>query len=633
MIRVKDIIIPEGITGKNGNVEYYLTNYPQFASEIPDGWVVLNKILTGCGATTFFLEIDRPLILCSHRLELLECKAKSDRHIGKVHLFNTDSDKDVNMSLLHKYLDEQRNNPFNSHVYAPKILTTVDSLQHVNSVLRSRGEIERYRVVSDEMQCLFTDAAFKGDVVLNYLQDLKAYQNVIFLSATTYLEKYMNQIPEFNNAQYQEICWCPNAMVTPRLTTHKVQSLRIAANTVIRKYQKQGYFEEICPEGITYRATKAVFYFNDVTEIINIINDNKLDINDCNIICSKTNPKTLNKLKAKGYQVGSAQKRGEEHKTFTFITKAAYEGIDLYHTDAYTYIFCDPNREHLALDLSIDIKQILGRQRLKENPFQIYANIYFKLTDSDKLETDEEFEKYIDEKNSFTEAEIAMTNSYSGEMKKHKIQQIKDSHAASGFKNDYISIRTDKATGEVFAIVNRLVKINEIRAFDIKRNDFANGIRLFNVLGEQATLYTDINSSVYDLIKTFNETRDFVKRMKAYCECRCPENEAEIEGNVEIPSEYHRYYRLLGHEGIRRCCYQESKIKDTLKSNIHDLKVLIYSAFKTGQEYEKVWIKSKLAETYQSVGYCKTPKATDLENYFILKDNKKKRSFTIVSTK
>lgn len=49
------------------------------------------------------------------------------------------------------------------------------------------------------------------------------------------------------------------------------------------------------------------------------------------------------------------------------------------------------------------------------------------------------------------------------------------------------------------------------------------------------------------------------------------------------------------------------------------LENLIYSAFIVGERYPKSWIKEKLGEIYEQVGYKLTPKATDLERYFKIK--------------
>ena len=50
-----------------------------------------------------------------------------------------------------------------------------------------------------------------------------------------------------------------------------------------------------------------------------------------------------------------------------------------------------------------------------------------------------------------------------------------------------------------------------------------------------------------------------------------------------------------------------------------DLISAIESVFKVGERYTKAQIKEKLREIYQELGYKQSPKATDLEKWFILK--------------
>ena len=53
-----------------------------------------------------------------------------------------------------------------------------------------------------------------------------------------------------------------------------------------------------------------------------------------------------------------------------------------------------------------------------------------------------------------------------------------------------------------------------------------------------------------------------------------------------------------------------------------ELKNEIYRLFTVGYRYSKSDIKSTLKNAYERVGYQKTAKASDLEEYFIVKDTK-----------
>ena len=75
------------------------------------------------------------------------------------------------------------------------------------------------------------------------------------------------------------------------------------------------------------------------------------------------------------------------NRTFTFVTRASFEGVDFYSTNAFTYIFCDGVLDWNKNDLIIDVPQILGRQRL-DQPFRKDAILYYRAkskTDSEAI--------------------------------------------------------------------------------------------------------------------------------------------------------------------------------------------------------------------------------------------------------
>ena len=112
-----------------------------------------------------------------------------------------------------------------------------------------------------------------------------------------------------------------------------------------------------------------------------------------------------------------------------------------------------------------------------------------------------------------------------------------------------------------------------------------------------------------------------------------------------IPIEFRNYFNILGKERIKSLSYQKSKLEaeyERVKANKETqitLEDLIYSSFIPGERYSKAWIKSKLGEIYNTVGYKLTPKATDLERYFKIKavnymdkvSKKKENGYSIIN--
>jgi hypothetical protein len=86
------------------------------------------------------------------------------------------------------------------------------------------------------------------------------------------------------------------------------------------------------------------------------------------------------------------------------------------------------------------------------------------------------------------------------------------------------------------------------------------------------------------------------------------------------------YYTILGPDRIKALRYETSDMKREYEEMIGnskiDIKSLVLSSFTVGDKIPKSTIKNKLRDLYNSAGYSKTPKGTDLEEYFIVKSCK-----------
>ena len=126
-----------------------------------------------------FLADPLPTILCSPRKALMFCKANSKWFKDKIYLFRNETDPDdANpidlMNRMMQYIREcdKKHMP-------PKILVSYDSFRHVVQRLHEDGSLGRYQIIVDEAQALFTDAAFKGDVSIEFLENLQGKANRI----------------------------------------------------------------------------------------------------------------------------------------------------------------------------------------------------------------------------------------------------------------------------------------------------------------------------------------------------------------------------------------------------------------------------------------------------------------------
>ena len=277
----KEIFIPEGI--------FHLSDWPEIQSQFPQGSFILDKTITGCGATTMFLSDNIPTILCSARLELMHCKANAPEFHGKVHEFRKFGDRSSSVLTLENEMMNYVNTHMGYFSSGPaKVLVSYDSFKHVAQALVENNLLGNFRIVVDEAQTLFTDASFKGDVEIEFLENLKHNNQVIFLSATPYIEDYLDQMDFFKNLPYIELVW-------PASSTHPTniekqpyyrKSPKATATQIIQDYIGKGYFKDKICNGQTVYSNEAVFYINDVGSIINIISENNLTPDNTNVICA-----------------------------------------------------------------------------------------------------------------------------------------------------------------------------------------------------------------------------------------------------------------------------------------------------------------------------------------------------------
>lgn len=112
----------------------------------------------------------------------------------------------------------------------------------------------------------------------------------------------------------------------------------------------------------------------------------------------------------------------------------------------------------------------------------------------------------------------------------------------------------------------------------------------------------------------------------------------------QIPLYYKNYYETLGPERLKALGYDKTNIAkeySDLQFDVSKISDEVYKTFKPGQRYPRNTIKDMLCTIYSSLGYNKTPKANDLEQYFEIKEckvlnsktNKREHGFEIIKIK
>ena len=601
------IYLPEGL--------HYLEDYKVMEPMLFNyGTCILNKAVTGCGATTMFLDDPLPTILCCPRKALMFCKANSKRFKDKIYLFRNETDPDdANPIDLENRMMQYIRWCDNNHL-SPKILVSYDSSKYVVRRLMSDDSLERYQIIVDECQALFTDSSFKGQVDIEFLETLKGIPNrIVFLSATPYLEDYLNLLPEFQNLPYVQLVWHPSSIQPTNIVKKDYYRGTLAATVkrIIDKFRADGFFEEKVVKGNYVCAREALFFVNNVKAIIGIIKSNGLTPADTTVICA-IDDKRRKELEKVGFTIGHAPQEGEPRTPFTFITRCSFEGTDFW-TQAYTYIFSDIAVDSMVLDISLDLPQIMGRQRDETNPFKYDATFYCK-TDTTVAEEKSTYKEKIAGKVALSEKWIARFNDSDADLQMSDIKRIRDCQKQEEpFEIDYVTV-IDDPVGGPRPVVNKLAMCNEIRAWQLRDTTYFNSCEVLRAIDDVTEPDRDYPLTP-DFLATF--TGDFENRMKAYCEFLDlhPEYQEKLESLPQIPMSMKEYYRVLGHAGIRAESYVEAGIGRRIERNTRqgELEAAIVSSFQPGRFYSNPEVKLILQGIYDGLGFPLTAKATDLE--------------------
>ena len=623
----------------------YIGNWSELTNLLPKGHYILNKIVTGCGFTEFFLNNPIPTILCSPRKVLLENKFEQHLKKGRfTYLYRNIYDSEENVDIgnsekmnnvskiedpqdilrynrdLKSYI-ESNYNIFNDVI--PKILVTYDSLWHVLEVINNISPtlLEQFQIVVDEFQSIFSDASFKATTELNFLGYLQNVPNVCYLSATPVLDRYLSELDEFKNLPYYELAWPKERLIQPKYEKKKVKSIPEACYNIIQEY-KNGIYPRKYYNNQIIESKEVVFYINSVTDICKIIKKADLKDYEVNVICAhdSKNLKKLKKVGINGY--GKVPLENDPHKMFTFCTRTVYLGTDFYSTCASTVICSDCNLSNMSLDISLDLPQILGRQRLETNLFRFNIKFFYKT--SAMTIPIEEFNNYILKKSEDTKEMINTYNDITQPNRKNlQAALLRKDVLSSRYKDNYVCVK-DTPYGPQ-AVFNKLVLLSEQRAWEIQQlnyKDETSVLGSFEEEGWEEILYKEETVKyIEDFLQDFSQNNNFEDQMRKYCSFleKFPMLLGYLTKIPEIPSMFHLYYELLGPKIIKSKSYKEKEL--TYEVKIHEqnpeIRDRIIISFIPDHKYSNKDIKIILQNIYSDLGLKKVAKAGDINEYLL----------------
>ena len=593
--------------------------------DLPRGHVIVDKGVTGCGYTEYTLTNNLPVVLCSPRKLLLE--NKSEQHQSDINILYLKNEiKDIND--INKLKNKIRNHIFlcDEENLPIKFLVTYDSSHYIIDILKELNLLSDFYFIIDEFQSIFLDAFFKSSVEFDFVEYLQDCPNVLYLSATPMLDKYLEKVDTFRDLPFYQIDWSMTGVVENIIIKRKfAASLGSECIKIVNQYLEGKYPSTFTSDNKIVFSTEAVFYFNSISDIIRVINKTGLTSNQVNIICAddKENKDKLSKI---GHSIGKIPLKNEKNKMFTFCTKTAYIGSDFYSDNASSYVFADPNIKSLALDISLDLPQIVGRQRNRENPFKNNIVIFYKTKRKDDKDlTEEEFKKTQEERKNITNELLNLYIKGNIIQKAEYVQKLRDSIEVSKYERDFISI--SKKTGE--PVYNSFIEIAQERGWEVSQKDYQDKISvtksLENLTSNISEYQSELEKEVQDFLDNkFYSTGIFKYKMRMYCEFMDLH-----QGNKEVSDiiyfkikdpKYRKYYNFYGTSGCKSVSYEEKKLELGMinESKESELSSVVHKKFQVNSRYTLKEIKIVLQDIYRDLGITSKPKATDLDKYFNL---------------
>ena len=658
--KLKSWIVPGGIRFLSDWKDFFFYKLPPKC--------IINKQIPGCGFTERVINGIENCILCSPRIALLDSKySKHDKdvYLVKNELLDSDPGIDKDLSKLDKFTQMSSGDIFEEKLkdcidpnqrkkdiynrlmreikdyinmrdfYGKpyKILVTYDSYRIVQDILIALGKFDTFYTIIDEFQSILHDSRFKSNTENEFLGYLKKSHSAIFVSATPMVDKYLNMLDEFDGLPYIELDWLTEdftRVIKPSLKVRTMKSVGTKAGEIIQSYLN-GNFERatriINGFPVEIESREAVLFMNSVNHIISIIKKCNLSSDQVLILCAKTedNKKKIRKKLGKSFSIGHVPiiEKGESFPMFTFCTSTVYLGADFDSYCARTFIFSDANLDTLAVDISDDLPQILGRQRKSENPWKNSAEFFYRVTADYRKVSQEEFMKEIERKEKATKDLLYAYERCDTESSKSTLALTYQYVAKSAnYKDNYVSVNTHGGTG-LFPTFNNLVKVNDLRVFEIQQYDYADRFTVFSTINEKLDIGYSVNQEVEAFFYKYDRLSLFKDKLRLLCEYDMSDEARSIAlEQIGEHDNIRSYYTTLKPDRLKSLGYNRTYIERELGVVVFNKELLvktIFQNFKIGDKIPNTDIKNILTNLYSSINYKATPKAIDLGEYFEVK--------------
>ena len=429
---------------------------------------------------------------------------------------------------------------------------------------------------------------------------VQEFNYVSYISATPLKEEYCPEA--LKGLDEYEIVWQGTVKIkVERKKTNKPYKL---ACNIIEAYKAGGEDGLLMPNGHYSKA--AYFFVNSVNSIASILETLELEPSEARVICANNQ---VNQKKLENYLIETAL---SPEKKFNFITSTAFKGCDFYSETGVIYIISNTSNSNTLISIDTDIKQIAGRIRNANNPFN--NHIYHIYNTDNSLLSAEDFEKLVKKKTKSTESTISMFYKCNEEEKETWLANYYLKTKCRYRDDDYTYLTDDNQL-----IFNQYTLLNDKRRWEVSSNVYRDGVSIREAY---------IKAGCFDIstYQDFEKIEDdgFLSKItngsfKEYCLKYINNTEERSYIGDRFPVIKEAFTRL-GAERMKALSYNSSRFLAEMQVNSDSTKNYLIKELRAnleiGGEYIASDVKNLLNNTYKRIGIVKKAKATEIDSYF-----------------
>lgn len=574
---------------------------------------ILNKTLTGLGATYGELKADRHSIIIEPNVPVIIGKIKKPEHKNAFGVY-----EGIYASDVVEYLE--KNKGFH------KILTTPESFNKVKDAFFEVGIniYEECFLLFDECERIIQDVCYRQDIALP-IDDFFQFDNKAMVSATPL---------RFSDPRFEEQGF--EILEIKPTYDYKRELNLIATNSILGALKKTiDWLKERREED------KQICIFLNSTDTIDAIIKQLGIEKESTVFCSS---KSVLKLKERKFNYAYDQLNPKKMKKYNFFTSRFYSAVDIELEDTVDLIMISDifYAGHSMIDPSTEVPQIIGR-------FRNGVEAVFHITNLDKdilVKTKEDIEMYLK----------CSEDIYS------KIKNLHDTtdniFYRQAFRESlavipYSKFINENATKNYFSIDNYIDE-------EIIKSYYNNGMLLFDAYNNSNRYninYASLKYPLGDIERLKRErNRNTLKKkneetLRQLIQLLEDDNESESSILQEYRDVLYSYnpliveaFELLGVDKIIELNYSRPKIREAilLKQYQEGISGLAFqkaidNSFRVGSIHSRAFIKAELIRLYKlfDIKLKEAITAEMIRTYFDVVEAKKKgkQAFRLIARK